>query len=101
MRDPRQSPLGIAKVRGERRAKRRRRPGVGEALLDVEALAAFYVGIFRLDELDRQTDEQGVRSIWLSLGDAILMIERRLDGEPEPNPTSRDCLLYTSPSPRD
>ena len=62
---------------------------------DVEALAAFYVAIFRLDELDRQTDGQGVKSIWLSLGDAILMIERRLDGEPEPDRTSREVQIFS------
>ncbi len=61
----------------------------------VEALAAFYVAIFRLDELDRQSDEQGVRSIWLGLGEAILMIERRTADEPAPDPRSREVQIFS------
>lgn len=62
---------------------------------DVDALAAFYVAIFRLDELDRQTDEHGTRSIWLGLGETILMIERRLGDEPPPNPASREVQIFS------
>jgi len=61
----------------------------------VLALAAFYVAVFRLDELDRQTDELGVKSIWLGLGEAILMIERRGPGEPAPDPTSREVQIFS------
>ena len=48
---------------------------------DVEGLARFYREVFGLGETSRQLDAQGaLRSIWLDLGDALLMIERC--GEP-------------------
>lgn len=62
---------------------------------DVEALAAFYRRVFALEELDRQVDDEGPRSIWLGLGDAILMIERRLADEPGPNPASREVQIFS------
>lgn len=43
---------------------------------DVEAVAAFYREAFALPERRRHFDDEGLRSIWLSLGDALLMIER-------------------------
>lgn len=44
---------------------------------DVLGLAAFYRDVFALREVARHDDESGkLRSIWLSLGDALLMIER-------------------------
>ena len=47
---------------------------------DVEALGAFYREAFSLLEITRHLDAKGeLRSIWLSLGGAILMIERTHD----------------------
>jgi catechol 2,3-dioxygenase-like lactoylglutathione lyase family enzyme len=44
---------------------------------DVEALARFYRELLGLAEVQRHQDEQGaLRSIWLDLGGALLMIER-------------------------
>ena len=46
---------------------------------DVERVAAFYVAVFGLVEVDRHHDERGVRSIWLEMGPRlVLMIERSL-----------------------
>jgi glyoxylase I family protein len=54
---------------------------------DVERLARFYRDVFGLSELDRHLYPDGaLRSVWLDLGGAILMIEhtdkpaRRVDG---------------------
>jgi glyoxylase I family protein len=54
---------------------------------EVEKLACFYREMFGLEETSRQLDaEGGLRSIWLDLGGALLMIEqcssppRRVDG---------------------
>ncbi len=41
-----------------------------------QALARFYFELFELPEVQRHTDAQGLRSIWLQLGEMILMIER-------------------------
>lgn len=44
---------------------------------DVECVAAFYVAVFGLVEVDRHHDGEGVRSIWLEIGPhMVLMIER-------------------------
>lgn len=44
---------------------------------DVEGLARFYRELLGLSEVQRHQDEQGaLRSIWLELGGAWLMIER-------------------------
>jgi catechol 2,3-dioxygenase-like lactoylglutathione lyase family enzyme len=44
---------------------------------DVARLAAFYREVFALREVARHEDDDGrVRSIWLEVGDALLMIER-------------------------
>jgi len=44
---------------------------------EVEGLARFYREVFGLEETARQLDAQGgLRSIWLDLGGALLMIER-------------------------
>jgi catechol 2,3-dioxygenase-like lactoylglutathione lyase family enzyme len=44
---------------------------------DVETVAAFYRGALGLTERDRHLTADGdLRSIWLDLGDSILMIER-------------------------
>lgn len=47
---------------------------------DVEALGAFYRDVLGLAETTRHTDEQGLRSIWLDLDGAILMVERGVTG---------------------
>ncbi|MFO0647097.1 MAG: VOC family protein [Polyangiales bacterium] len=46
---------------------------------DVAALTHFYRSLLGLTIVR----EQAGYSVWLSLGDAVLMIERRADGEPE------------------
>lgn len=47
---------------------------------EVEGLASFYREIFGLEEVSRQLDtDGGLRSIWLELGGALLMIERSSD----------------------
>lgn len=44
---------------------------------DVERVAAFYREVLGLPERRRHDDEAGrLRSIWLALGDSLLMIER-------------------------
>jgi catechol 2,3-dioxygenase-like lactoylglutathione lyase family enzyme len=43
---------------------------------DVDALAAFYRDVLGLPELARHRDGVVLRSVWLDLGGAILMIER-------------------------
>ncbi len=53
---------------------------------DVEALASFYARLLQTNEIKRQRDAQGLRSIWLELSGTLLMIERsespssRVDG---------------------
>ena len=42
----------------------------------VETLGSFYGEVLGLEELTRHHDERGLRSIWLKMGDGILMIER-------------------------
>lgn len=48
---------------------------------DVQRVAAFYEGPLGLDELDRHHDKQGLRSIWIRCGGAILMVERADNSE--------------------
>src|SRR5262245_56313504 len=43
---------------------------------DPAALARFYASMLGLAEQKRHHDEKGLRSVWFTLGDAILMIER-------------------------
>jgi catechol 2,3-dioxygenase-like lactoylglutathione lyase family enzyme len=43
---------------------------------DVEALAGFYARVLQTAECKRQSDAQGVRSVWLDLSGTLLMIER-------------------------
>jgi len=40
--------------------------------------ARFYAGLLGLRELKSHHDEDGVRAVWLALGDAVLMLERSL-----------------------
>ena len=71
---------------------------------DVDALARFYRDHLGLTETARHEDEGGLRSIWLDLGGAILMIERATSTrEPPPGgqPTGLFLLaLETSPEER-
>ena len=43
---------------------------------DVDRVAIFYRDVLGLPELRRQHDADGLRSVWLDLGDATLMVER-------------------------
>jgi glyoxylase I family protein len=43
---------------------------------DVEALASFYLRLLATSELRRQSDAEGLRSIWIDLSGTLLMIER-------------------------
>jgi catechol 2,3-dioxygenase-like lactoylglutathione lyase family enzyme len=49
---------------------------------DCERSQAFYTGILGLRELRRNEHEGELRSVWLSAGDVVLMIERGLRGRP-------------------
>lgn len=51
---------------------------------DPERLAEFYASAFELPELKRHQDLLGLRSVWLQLGEGILMIERSDTPGPEP-----------------
>lgn len=42
----------------------------------VDRLARFYRDLLACEELGRHHDDRGLRSVWLPLGDAILMVER-------------------------
>jgi glyoxylase I family protein len=49
---------------------------------DVERLARFYRELFGLSELSRHLDARGeLRSVWLDLGGAVLMLERTTEPE--------------------
>lgn len=53
---------------------------------DVEALAGFYAEVFLLPRVREHRREDGsLRSIWLLLGESLLMVEAREDGERERN----------------
>jgi catechol 2,3-dioxygenase-like lactoylglutathione lyase family enzyme len=47
---------------------------------DPERAAAFYSGVLGLEKLRRQPEAGPPRSIWLALGEAILMLETGLSG---------------------
>ncbi len=47
-------------------------------------LAAFYRDVLLLEEQVRHVDADGLRSVWLKLGDGILMIERAAGDETQP-----------------
>jgi catechol 2,3-dioxygenase-like lactoylglutathione lyase family enzyme len=47
---------------------------------DPERSAAFYSGVLGLPELRRSEEAGGPRSVWLSAGETVLMLERRLRG---------------------
>jgi len=50
---------------------------------DPERSAAFYAHVLGLRRLRRQPESGPVRSIWLSLGEAVLMLETGLAGDGE------------------
>lgn len=47
---------------------------------DVDRLAAFYRDVLGLTETTRHHDDDGLRSVWLDLDGAILMVERGAQG---------------------
>jgi glyoxylase I family protein len=72
--------MSLAPTGGPLRALALHHLALGTA--QVEALASFYREVFNLVEISRQLDaEGGLRSIWLDLGGALLMIER--SGDPQ------------------
>lgn len=54
--------------------------------VDVDAVARFYASLLDLPELRRQEDPAGLRSVWLDLDGAILMVERADGGAVTPGP---------------
>lgn len=44
--------------------------------IDVDLISNFYSIAFSLQERSRQTDEDGLRSVWLELDPGVLMVER-------------------------
>jgi glyoxylase I family protein len=60
---------------------------------DPERLAAYYRGALGLPELRVQRDEAGVRSVWLDVDGAILMVER---GAAAPAPGGWDAVLFAA-----
>lgn len=57
---------------------------------DLPRLARFYEEALGL----RRVREQPGYSVWLALGDAVLMLERADAGEPAPPPGGRDLLAF-------
>lgn len=43
---------------------------------DPEAVAAFYRDVLGLAEVKRHVDDGALRSVWLRVGDAVVMVER-------------------------
>jgi catechol 2,3-dioxygenase-like lactoylglutathione lyase family enzyme len=59
---------------------------------DVDALEAFYVGLLGLSCVRRD----GTRSVWLAMGDAVLMIERADEIEPGPDSRSMELVAFAA-----
>ena len=59
---------------------------------DVDALEAFYAGVLGLDGVRRD----GTRSVWLPIGDAMLMIERAEESEPSTDPGSMELVAFAA-----
>lgn len=59
---------------------------------DVDALEAFYAGVLGLPCVRRD----GTRSLWLAIGEAVLMIERADDAEPAPDPRSMELVALAA-----
>jgi glyoxylase I family protein len=49
---------------------------------DCERSARFYTDVLGLRETRRQPDGEGLRSVWLAAGDAVIMVERAMRGRP-------------------
>ena len=47
---------------------------------DCERSARFYADVLGLRETRRQPDGDGLRSVWLAAGDAVIMVERSMRG---------------------
>jgi glyoxylase I family protein len=47
---------------------------------DIERSLGFYSALLGLPEVRRNPAPDGLRSVWLAAGDALLMLERRLAG---------------------
>jgi len=62
--------------------------------LDVPRLAAFYRGVLGLELNARAAGADTESSVWLSLGTAILMLERRDPGEPELTAQSKELVAF-------
>ena len=59
---------------------------------DVDALEMFYAGVLGLDCVRRD----GARSVWLAIGDAVLMIERADSGEPSTDSRSMELVALAA-----
>lgn len=59
---------------------------------DVDALEAFYAEVLGLSCVRRD----GGRSVWLALGDAVLMIERAEEIEPRPDPGGLELIALSA-----
>lgn len=60
---------------------------------DVEAVTTFYERVFGL----RRVRETAGYSIWLGLGDAVLMLEQASGQEPTPDRASQELLAFRHP----
>jgi catechol 2,3-dioxygenase-like lactoylglutathione lyase family enzyme len=63
---------------------------------DLTRLERFYAGVLGLEVLRRD----GSRSVWLDAGGAIVMLERREDGEPAVDQASMELTCFAV-APRD
>ena len=59
---------------------------------DVDALERFYVDVLGLACVRRD----GGRSVWLALGDGVLMIERAAQAEPRPDPRGLELIALSA-----
>jgi catechol 2,3-dioxygenase-like lactoylglutathione lyase family enzyme len=57
---------------------------------DLSRLCAFYTDVLGF----RETRRDAERSVWLSAGDAILMLERASDGEPKDLSASMELVAF-------
>lgn len=54
-------------------------------------MSRFYCEVFDVEVVRRQAE-----SIWLGLGDAVLMLEMRGEAEPAPHPRSLDLTCFAA-----
>ncbi len=62
---------------------------------DPGRLARFYEDVFELTRDRDAYDARGLRSVWLRAEGTLVMLERREPGEPEPDPRSMECVLFS------